>query len=93
MKEFSKITTPMSNLLKGKNNIINWTHKCDLSFQTWKPVLTQTPILTIMDPLKINIILCIDVSDLVISAVIMQDKKIIAYESRKLNFAELNYAV
>ena len=56
-------------------------------------MLTQTPVLTIIDSLKGNIILCTDASDLAIGAVLMQDKKIVAYESRKLNFAELNYRV
>ena len=56
-------------------------------------MLTQTPVLTIIDPLKGNIILCTDASDLAIGAVLMQDKKIVAYESRKLNSAELNYPV
>ena len=46
-----------------------------------------------MDPLKRNIIVCTDASDLVIGAVLMQDKKIIAYEFRKLNFADLNCPV
>ena len=42
-----------------------------------------------MDP----IILCTDASDLAIGTVLMQDKKIIAYESCKLNYTELNYPV
>ena len=73
--------------------MIDWTPECNLSFQTLKSVLTQTPVLTIMDPLKGNIILCNDASDLAICAVLMQDKKVVAYESRKLNTAKLNYLV
>ena len=46
-----------------------------------------------MDPLKGNLILCTDASDLASGAVLMQDRKIVAYESRKLNSAELNYPV
>ena len=83
----------MTNLLKGKNYVIDWTPDCNLSFQTLKLVLTQTPVLTIINPLKGNIILCIDASDLAIGAVLMQDKKVVAYESRKLNTVELNYPV
>jgi hypothetical protein len=93
VKGFSKIAAPMTNLLKGKSNVIDWTPECESSFQNLKYVLTQTPVLTIMDPLKGDIILCTDASDLAIGAVLMQDKKIIAYESRKLNSAELNYPV
>ena len=83
VKGFSKITAPMTNLLKGKNNVIDWTPECDSSFQTLKLMLIQTLVLTIMEPLKGNIVLCTDASDLAIGAILMQDKKIIAYESRK----------
>ena len=46
-----------------------------------------------MDPVKKNIILYTNASDLAIGAVLMQDKEIIAYEYRKLNSVELNYPV
>ena len=46
-----------------------------------------------MDFLKENIMLCTNTSDLAIGVVLMQDKKKIAYESRKFNSAELNYPV
>jgi hypothetical protein len=65
----------MTNLLKGKNNLIAWTSECNSSFHTLKSLLTQTPILTIMDPLKGNMILCTYASDSAIGAVLMQDKK------------------
>ena len=50
VKGFSKIAAPMTNLLNDKGNAIDWTPECDLSFQTSKSLLTQTPVLTIMDP-------------------------------------------
>ena len=83
----------MTNLLKGKNNVIDWTSECDSSFQTLKSLLTQTHILTIMDLLKENIKICTDANNLPIGEVLKQDKKIIVYESRKLNSVELNYPV
>lgn len=85
----------MTNLLKGKSNMVNWTSKCNLSFQTLKSMLTQNHVLIIMDPLKRNIILCTDVNDSAIVAILMQDKKKIkiAYKSCKLNFVELNYPI
>ena len=46
-----------------------------------------------MNFLKWNIILCTDASNLAIDAVLIQDKQIVAYESRKLNYVELNYLV
>ena len=50
VKGFSKIAAPMTNLLNDKGSAIDWTPECDLSFQTSKSLLTQTPVLTIMDP-------------------------------------------
>ena len=41
VKEFSKIAAPMTNLLKGKGNGIDWTPECGSSFQNLKYVLTQ----------------------------------------------------
>lgn len=55
--------------------MMDWTFECDSNFQTLKSLLTQTLVLFIMDPLKGNIVLCTDASDLAIGAVLMQDKK------------------
>ena len=65
----------MTNLLKSKSNMADLTSKCNLSFQTLKSMLTQNHVLIIMDPLKGNIILCTDVSDLAIGGVLMQVKQ------------------
>ena len=43
--------------------------------------------------LKGNIILYIDASALAIGAVLMPDKKVVSYESHKLNTDELNHPV
>jgi hypothetical protein len=90
---FSKIAAPMTALLRGKSESITWTNECELSFLALKTALTQASVLTIIDPLKGNIVLCIDASDLAIGTVLMQDKRVIAYESRKLSSVELNYPV
>ena len=93
VKEFSKIVVSITNLLKEKNDVIDWTLECELSFQNLKFVLTETSVFTIMDPLKQNIILCIDTNDLAIGVILMRDKKVIAYKSRKVNYAELKYPI
>ena len=93
MKGFSKIAAPLTALSKGKSESRNWNKECDLSFVTLKAALTQIPVLTIMNPWKGNVVLCIHASDLAIYAILMQDKRVVAYESCKLNNAELNYLV
>ena len=52
IKGFSKIIAPMTNLLKDKSNMIDWTLKCDSIFLTLKSILTQTLVLAIMNLLK-----------------------------------------
>lgn len=81
----------MTTLLKGKSDSIVWNRECDLNFSTLKLSLTHAPILTIIDPLKGNIVLCTDASDLAIGVVLMQYRKVVVFESRKLNHVELNY--
>ena len=42
---------------------------------------------------KNNVVLCTNASDLAIGAILMQDRQMVAYESRKLNSVELNYPI
>jgi len=48
-------------------------------------------VLKVIDPRTNGIVLCTDVSDLALGAILMQEGLVIAYESRKLNIVELNY--
>jgi len=45
VKDFSKIASPMTNLLK-KANKFEWIEKCDKAFQELRQRLTTTAILT-----------------------------------------------
>lgn len=83
----------MTPLLKGKSNSINWTHECNSSFSTLKIALTKAPILNIIDTSKGNVVLCTNASEWAIGVVLMQNKHVIAYESCKLNYSQLNYFV
>lgn len=47
--------------------------------------------LKVIDPRTNGIVLCTDVSDLALGAILMQEGLVIAYEFRKLNIVELNY--
>jgi hypothetical protein len=54
----------MTALLRGKLESITWTNECELSFLALKTNLIQAPVLTIIDSMKENIVLCTDASDL-----------------------------
>ena len=84
---------PMINLLKGKFERIVWTSDCHASFEALKKDLTKTLVLNIMDLLRGGLVLCTDANDMAIGAIMTQEGMVIAYESRKLCNAKLNYPV
>lgn len=88
---YSKIAKPLTDLTK-KNNKFEWTSSVDFAFQTLKAALLSNPVLAHPDVLK-PFTLHTDASDSAIGAVLSQDSHPIAYYSRKLNDAEINYAV
>ena len=92
--DFSAIARPLTNLLK-KENEWNWTEQEQASFDLLKFKLTNTPLLQYPDFSK-PFILTTDASGYAIGAILSQGKlgqdKPVAYASRTLNKAELNYA-
>jgi hypothetical protein len=79
---FSKIAGPMTNLLK-KNTPFIWDEKCEKIFQELKDKLTTTPVLAIPVLGKDYTVYC-DASKHGLGCVLMQERKVIAYGSRKL---------
>jgi hypothetical protein len=92
--DFSAIARPLTNLLK-KENEWNWTEQEQASFDLLKCRLTNTSLLQYPDFSK-PFILTTDASGYAIGAILSQGRlgqdKPIAYASRTLNQAELNYA-
>ncbi|PNF37360.1 hypothetical protein B7P43_G17830 [Cryptotermes secundus] len=92
--DFSAIARPLTDLLK-KENDWTWTEKEQTSFELLKSKLTKAPLLQYPDFSK-PFILTTDASGYAIGAILNQGKlgqdKPIAYASRTLNKAELNYA-
>jgi hypothetical protein len=80
IEEFSKISKPMTELLK-KDRKFEWTLTCEASFQELKKRLTTTPILVMLDMGKLFSIYC-DASGQELGCVLMQDGHAIAYASR-----------
>jgi RNase H-like domain found in reverse transcriptase/Reverse transcriptase (RNA-dependent DNA polymerase)/Integrase zinc binding domain/Chromo (CHRromatin Organisation MOdifier) domain len=96
IKGFSAVTQPLT-MLTRKEQKWEWTDKAQEAFDTLKECFTSAPILTTFDPER-PIVLETDASDFAIGACLSQlddDKRLkpIAYYSRKLSPAELNYDV
>nr|GEV09918.1 putative reverse transcriptase domain-containing protein [Tanacetum cinerariifolium] len=89
IKGFSKIANSM-NKLTQKNVKFDWGENKEVSFQLIKQRLCSAPILALPKGSKNFIIYC-DVSHKGLGAVLMQNKKVIAYASRQLKIHEKNY--
>jgi hypothetical protein len=98
IRSYSKIITPITRLLR-KNVPFEWDDNCDKAFNTLKTAFTTAPILTHYSPDQ-PVIIETDASDFAIAAIISHPDKDnpkllrpIAYHSRKLTPAELNYEI
>ncbi|CAI7787037.1 unnamed protein product [Closterium sp. NIES-54] len=93
--QYAKIATPLTNLLK-KNTPFKWEDVHQQAMEQLKTALTSAPILILPDPEK-DYVIEADASDQAIGAVLMQDQgkglQPIAYLSKKLPGAELNYPI
>jgi len=89
IEHFSRIAAPLTNLTK-KDTPFRWDHKCQEAFDTLKRALTQAPVLALPDFSKQFEVIC-DASVEGIGAVLVQEGRPLAYESRKLQPAEVRY--
>eukprot|EP00253_Pinus_taeda_P020306 PITA_20306 len=87
---FSKVAFPITSLQK-KGKLFHWTPNCQKSFEHLKHLLTTAPILSIADPNK-DYVVCTDASKEGLGGVLMQEGRVIAYESRKLKEHEQKYS-
>lgn len=76
--------------LTGKHAVWNWTALCQRAFEEIKEKLTAAPVLRAPDFTK-PFDLVADASDFTIGAALLQDGQPVAFESRKLTPAEVNY--
>jgi hypothetical protein len=77
IKGFSKISKPMTELLK-KDKKFKWTSACESSLQELKKQLTTAPILVIPDTEQSFSIYC-DASGQGLGCVLMQNGRVVAY--------------
>ncbi|GJP52880.1 hypothetical protein CLOM_g11966, partial [Closterium sp. NIES-68] len=91
----AKIATPLTNLLK-KNTPYKWEPQHQEAVEQLKEALTSAPVLILPDPER-DYVIEADASDQAVGAVLMQDQgnglQPIAYLSKKLHGAELNYPI
>jgi len=81
IKNFTKITAPLTNLLKKFVVTYEWEEACDETFETLKGILVKVPVLKLFDFDKEFEIHC-DASDFVIGGVLVQEGKPVAFESK-----------
>jgi hypothetical protein len=95
VSHFSSIASPLTQLLH-KDQKYEWNEDREKSFQELKQHLTSAPVLLLPDPTK-PFSVTADASDLAIGAVLSQNQgkgeQPVAYESRKLSPAEINYPI
>ncbi|KAG7547976.1 Integrase catalytic core [Arabidopsis suecica] len=89
VKDFSTLAAPLTEVI-NKDVGFKWEQAQDDAFHALKEKLTNAPVLVLPDFLKTFEIEC-DASGVGIGAVLMQDKRPIAYFSEKLGGATLNY--
>ena len=87
---FSRIANPITSLQK-KGKKFDWNQKCEASFKKLKTLLTNAPILRIVDPNK-EFVVCTDACNDGLGSVLTQEGHVIPYEFRKLKIHEKNYA-
>ena len=96
IRDYSKVVSPLTALTK-KDATFEWTSKADSSFESLKTRFTTAPILRHFDP-ALAAFLETDASDYAIGSILSQageDGMLhpVAFDSRKLAPAELNYAI
>ncbi len=87
IKNFTKITAPLINLLKKSAVIYEWEGACDEAFETLKGILVKALVLKLPNFDK-DFEIHSDASDFVIGGILVQEGKPMAFESKKLNEAE-----
>jgi hypothetical protein len=90
ISHYLEVVAPLTNLTK-KSHVWAWTGKCQDAFEKLKHLLTEAPLLRTPDEPKTYRVVT-DASDIGLGGVLLHEGHSIAYESRKPNSADQNYA-
>ena len=76
--------------MQRKVKKFEWTEECAVSFKQIKHLLTNAPVLNIVDPEK-EFVVCTDACKRILGGIFMYEGQLICYESKKLNKHKQNY--
>ena len=86
---YAQLVSPLTDLLK-KDVPFDWTVRCQAAFDGVKAKLTSSPCLVLPNPTDPFEVVS-DASGVAVGGVLRQNKRPVAFESRKLTPAECNY--
>ncbi|GJP59963.1 hypothetical protein CLOP_g17017 [Closterium sp. NIES-67] len=89
LENYSTVVAPLTALTR-KGSAWEWTRQCQEAFDKVKTKLTNAPVLVLPDPSKPYEVVT-DASTVGIGAVLLQEGRPVAFESRKLSPAEQRY--
>ncbi len=81
IKNFAKIATPLTNLLKKSAGTYEWDGACKKAFETLKGILVKAPVLKLPDFVK-DFEIHSDASDFTIGGVLVQEGRPVVFESK-----------
>ena len=90
IKNFSKVASPLSNLLGKEGQPLKWNEACANAFEEFKTLLSTAGVLKYPEFDK-EFEVHTDASEFAIGGVLMQDGHPVAYESRKLTGSQLRW--
>lgn len=90
VRNYSDLAAPLTQLSSSKREW-EWGKEQEHAFLALKEALVCAPILALPDLRREFQVIC-DASDFGVGAVLLQDGRVIAYYSKKLNSAERNYS-
>ncbi len=87
IKNFAKIVAPLTNLLKKSVVTYEWEGACNETFETLKGILVKAPVLKLSNFDK-DFEIHSDASDFTIGGVLVQERRPVTFESKKLSETE-----